>query len=754
MLFDFEGMQHQIETFSYKLKTARKIIQHPLTLSEKILYAHYADSLTPPIVRGKSYGLFSPDKIVMQDSAAQMVLLQFALSGRKKTAVSTSVHCDRLVIAENGAREDLNRSLHDDKEVFDFLESSCRKYGIDFWKPGAGIIHQTVLENYAFPGGLLIGTDSHTAMAGGLGMLAFAVGGCDAIDVMAGMSWEFKFPRLIGIKLTGQLSGWGTAKDVILKLAGILSVKESSGAIIEYFGEGAKSISCSGKATICNMGAEIGALASVFPYDERMSDYLKANGRENASRLSDSIKEDLKADSEVEEHPDKYYDQIINLNLSELEPHVSGPFSSHMTYKLSDFADAVKKNGYPEKLSAALIGSCVNSSYEDIGRAASIASQALKHGLKVRCPLIISPGSEQIRSTAERDGFLKVLEDIGAVILANACGPCSGQWKRRDVNFGEKNAILTSFNRITAGRNDANPGTHAFIASPEIVVAFSLSGKLTFNPLLETLINEDGLPVKFQAPTVEEFPKNGFDKKGYGFVSQSDEDGQIEIVIDPESERLQLLKPFESWGGNDFNELRILAKFCGKCTAEQISPAGKWLRFRGHLERISDNLFLGAVNAFTKEVGKGKNVLNGDMEYFSKIAKEYKKQGIRWVVIADENYGEGSARELAAIEPRYLGCAAIIAKSFSRSHERNLKKQGVLALTFIRPEDYDKLQQDDQCMIEGLSTLAPGKPLTLKVRRVGSHEETIPLNHTYTEEHIAWFTAGSALNLLNQQKKI
>lgn len=748
MLFDIEMIRKVYKELPEKIQAARRLLGRPMTLTEKILYAHLAKSLQEPASRGLTYVDFSPDRVAMQDATAQMALLQFASSGRSRTAVPSTVHCDHLILAETGAKEDLDRANHDSKEVFEFLQSVSNKFGIGFWRPGAGIIHQVILENYAFPGGMMIGTDSHTPNAGGLGMLAIGVGGADAVDVMAGMPWELKCPRIIGVKLIGTMNGWTSAKDVILKLAGVLTVKGGTGSVIEYFGEGTHTISCTGKGTICNMGAEIGATTSVFPYDSRMADYLRVSGREEVAELSDAISACLKPDPEVEEHPDQYYDQIITINLSELEPHVNGPYSPDKAWKISEFSEAVRQNGYPEHISVALIGSCTNSSYEDIERACSIARQALKHGLKAKCPLTITPGSEQIRATVERDGLLKTLQDIGGVVLANACGPCIGQWKRHDVNFGEKNSILTSYNRNFAGRNDANPGTHSFVASPEIVIALALSGKLTFNPLADSLINEEGLPLKLQPPTGNDLPKNGFDIGRLGYVPPAEDSSKVEILVDVESERLQLLQPFPAWVGEDLTGLRVLAKISGKCTTDHISPAGKWLRFRGHLDRISDNLLTGGVNAFRDQIGKGINLLNGDIEPFSKIAREYKKKDIGWVIIGDENYGEGSSREHAAMEPRYLGGVAVIVKSFARIHETNLKKQGMLALTFANPSDWDKIKEDDILTIEGLTTFVPQVPLTLVLLHSDNSMESIKLNHSYNEAQVEWFKAGSALNLL------
>lgn len=748
MPFDVDYIEKIYQKYPEKIKEARGLIGRPLTLTEKILYAHLAFPLKKTVTPGKSYVEFLPDRVAMQDATAQMALLQFISANKERVAIPTTVHCDHLILAETGAKEDLIRSTEESKEVFDFLQSVSSKYGIGFWKPGAGIIHQVVLENYAFPGGLMIGTDSHTPNAGGLGMLAIGVGGADAVDVMTALIWEMRFPKIIGVNLTGKLSGWASAKDVILKLAGILTVKGGTGYIIEYFGEGASSISCTGKGTICNMGAEIGATTSIFPYDSRMSDFLKATNRAEIAGLADKIADYLKQDSEVWQNPDTYYDQIIEINLSELEPFVNGPYTPDKAWKISELAEAVKQNQYPESISCALIGSCTNSSYEDIQRAASVAKQALEANLKAKCPLTITPGSEQIRATIERDGLLEVLENIGGLVLANACGPCIGQWKRHDVTFGEKNSILTSYNRNFSGRNDANPGTHSFVASPEIVIALSLAGKLSFNPLTETLENDKGEKIKLIPPSGEELPKNGFTQGEGGYIAPAEDGSQVKIVINPQSDRLQLLEPFTPWDGKDLENLRVLVKAQGKCTTDHISPAGKWLRYRGHLDKISDNMFSGAVNAFREEIGKGKNLLTNQIEPFSQIARAYKQASIGWVAIGDENYGEGSSREHAAMEPRYLGGKAIIVKSFARIHEANLKKQGILALTFANPQDYDKIQEDDVLSIKGLTDFSPGVPLTLIVKHVNGSQDQLKLNHTYEANQIAWFKAGSALNMI------
>lgn len=752
MAFDLDIIKKFYEQLPDRLKKMRSLDKRPLTLTEKILYAHMAEIPKTTPVRSQSYVEFFPDRVAMQDATAQMALLQFMSSGRQKTAVPSTVHCDHLIQAEVGAIEDLARANQESKEVFDFLHSVSNRYGIGFWKPGAGIIHQVVLENYAFPGGLMIGTDSHTPNAGGLGMIAIGVGGADAVDVMAGMSWELKFPKIIGVHLTGSLNGWAAPKDVILKLAGILTVKGGTGAIIEYFGEGTHTISCTGKGTICNMGAEIGATTSVFPYDSRMADYLRATNRKEVAQLADKVKEHLTQDPEVLKNPDKYYDQIIEIDLSKLEPYINGPYSPDRAWKISELADAVKKHGYPDHISVSLIGSCTNSSYEDIDRAASIARQAVENGLRAKTPLTITPGSEQIRATIERDKQLQLLEEIGGMVLANACGPCIGQWKRHDVKEGEKNTILTSYNRNFSGRNDANPGTHSFVASPEIVIALSLAGHLSFNPLTDTIINDDGVHVKLEPPTGRELPEKGFDPGESGYVPPAEDGSKVKVKVNEDSQRLHLLTPFKPWDGKDFTGMRLLLKAQGKCTTDHISPAGKWLKFRGHLDNISDNMFSGAVNAFRDEIGKGLHPFNQTIEPFSKIARDLKKANISWVVIGDDNYGEGSSREHAAMEPRHLGGVAVIVKSFARIHETNLKKQGILALTFANPKDYDKISEGDTLDIIGLTQFQPGKPLTLVIHRHDGTTEKCELLHSYNENQIEWFKAGSALNLIAQKQ--
>jgi aconitate hydratase len=748
MIFDLDLIKNVYAGLPAKVGHAKKIAGRPLTLTEKILYAHNFQTLSKPAERSKSYVDFAPDRVAMQDATAQMALLQFMSAGRKKVAVPSTVHCDHLIQAQVGAKSDLLRASEDNREVYDFLASVSNKYGIGFWKPGAGIIHQVVLENYAFPGGMMIGTDSHTPNAGGLGMIAIGVGGADAVDVMAGMAWELKFPKVIGVKLTGTLNGWTSAKDVILKVAGVLTVKGGTGAIVEYFGGGAKSISCTGKGTICNMGAEIGATTSLFPFDSRMADYLRATARGDVANLAEGVAEYLVPDKEIAGSPEKYYDRVIEINLSELEPHVNGPFTPDLAWPISTFAAAVKKNNYPEELKVALIGSCTNSSYEDIERSASVAQQALEKGLRAKSEFTITPGSEQIRATIERDGQLKTLTDIGGLVLANACGPCIGQWKRHDVKMGEKNSIITSYNRNFTGRNDGNPDTHAFVASPEIVTAFALAGKLTFNPLKDTLVNAKGESVKLDPPTGDELPKKGFTPGESGYVESARDGSAVQVRVDPKSDRLQILEPFKPWEKKDLENLRVLVKVKGKCTTDHISPAGKWLKYRGHLDNISNNMFIGAVNAFSGEAGKGKNVLSGEVKEFSAVARDYKAKEIGWVAVGDENYGEGSSREHAAMEPRFLGGRAIIVKSFARIHETNLKKQGMLALTFKNPLDYDLIKEDDVLTIRGLTTFSAGVPLKLEIKHKDGSAQTIDVNHTFNEGQIAWFKAGSALNAM------
>ena len=742
--FDISIIEQRYAQLKERVEAARASVGRPLTLAEKILHSHRADD-NGTCERGKTYVDFLPDRVAMQDATAQMALLQFMCAGKKTAAVPSTVHCDHLIRAEVGAEHDMHVAYDENKEVYDFLASVCNKYGLGFWRPGAGIIHQVILENYAFPGGMMIGTDSHTPNAGGLGMLAIGVGGADAVDVMAGMPWELKFPTIIGVHLTGKLSGWSSAKDVICKLAGILTVKGGTGSIVEYFGEGTQSISCTGKATICNMGAELGATTSVFPFDSRMADYLRATKRDDVATLAESVADYLRADDEVHRNPAKYYDRVIEINLSELEPQVVGPFTPDLDRPISALkAEATEKN-YPDHLTAALIGSCTNSSYEDIERAAHVAKQAIAKGLHAKTPFLVTPGSEQIRATIERDGQLKTLEQIGGTVLANACGPCIGQWHRSDIKNGERNSIITSYNRNFARRNDGNAETMAFIASPEIVTAMAIAGSLSFNPLSDTLINDKGEAVKLDPPSGDEFPRNGYDPGVSGFIHPASGGAEVEVSIKPNSERLQILTPFSEWREGDFENLRVLLKAKGKCTTDHISPAGPWLKYRGHLDKISDNLFIGAVNAFTGEVGKGKNVLTGEVQAYSQNAREYKAKGIGWVAIGDENYGEGSSREHAAMEPRWLGGRAIIVKSFARIHETNLKKQGMLALTFANPSDYDRIREDDILAIEGTENFTPGVPLTLNIQHSEGSTESITLNHSYNDTQIEWFQYGSAL---------
>lgn len=751
MLFDGEMIKKHLNSWESRLKEVRKCLNHPLTYAEKVLYNHLDPKALKGYVRGEDYAYFDLDRIAMQDVTAQMALLQFISADKSTAAIPTTVHCDHLVIAESGAKQDLINSKRESDEVFSFLQSASEKYGIGFWQPGAGIIHQVVLENYAFPGGMMIGTDSHTPNAGGLGMIAVGVGGADAVDAMVGLPWELKFPTFIGVHLKGSLNGWSSAKDIILYLAGLLTVKGGTGAIIEYFGEGANSLSCTGKATICNMGAEIGATTSLFPYDEKMSAYLKQTGRELVAKVADEHKDSLKADKEVLLNPSKYYDQVIEIDLTELEPHINGPFTPDKAWKLSEFAAAVKENGYPEELKVGLIGSCTNSSYEDIERVASIAKQAKENGLKVKAQLTITPGSEQIRATIDRDGQLSLLEEIGGLILANACGPCIGQWKRKDITKGEKNSIITSYNRNFSGRNDANPGTHAFVASPEIVLAFALAGNLTFNPLKDTLKNEAGEEIMLSPPTGNELPKDGFIEQGFGYIEPSDSSSKVNLSISPKSDRLQLLEPFQPNQSSDFLNLRILAKIEGKCTTDHISPGGRWLTYRGHLENISRNLLFGGRNAFRDEIGKGLDLLTSKVNTFAEVAKNYKSHGLGWVIIGDDNYGEGSSREHAAMEPRFLGAKAVIVKGFARIHETNLKKQGVLPLTFETSSDYNRLKEDDVLDFEGLDNLKPGSKVILKIKHKNNTEEEISLKHTLNEMQVDWFHSGSSLNYIRKQ---
>ena len=745
MVYDIDMLRSFYSNFPKRVDAAREQVGRPLTLAEKILYAHlYEESDICPFRRGEDYVNFRPDRVAMQDATAQMALLQFMNAGKSKSAVPATVHCDHLIQANMGAKTDIATATQSNSEVYDFLKSVSDKYGIGFWKPGAGIIHQVVLENYAFPGGMMIGTDSHTPNAGGLGMIAIGVGGADAVDVMTGMDWELKMPKLIGVKLTGSLSGWASPKDVILKLAGILTVKGGTNAIIEYFGPGAASLSATGKATICNMGAEVGATTSLFPFDLNMATYLRATGRDDVAEWATAVSDYLEADMDVQAQPDSFYDRVIVINLSELEPHINGPFTPDAATPISEFATKVKENGWPRKMEVGLIGSCTNSSYQDLSRAASIARQAAEDKIPVAAPLIINPGSEQIRYTAERDGILGDFEQIGATIMANACGPCIGQWKRHTDDNTRKNSIVTSFNRNFAKRADGNPNTHAFVASPELTLALTIAGDLCFNPLTDTLKTADGREVKLKEPEGTDFPPKGFEVKDNGYVAPTGKDA--EVVINLGSNRLQVLKPFAAWDGKELIEMPLLLKAEGKCTTDHISMAGPWLRFRGHLENISDNMLMGAVNAFNGKTNSVLNQLNGKYEAVSAVAKQYKAKGISSIVVAEENYGEGSSREHAAMEPRFLNVKVILAKSFARIHETNLKKQGMLALTFADKDDYKKVREEDKISIVGLKEFAPGKPLTAILYHADGTEESFAVNHTYNELQIKWFKAGAALN--------
>lgn len=721
------------------------MLQRPLTLAEKILYAHlYDERNVKNYKRGEDYVNFRPDRVAMQDATAQMALLQFMNSGRNEAAVPSTVHCDHLIQAYKGAKEDIATATKTNEEVYRFLRDVSSRYGIGFWQPGAGIIHQVVLENYAFPGGMMIGTDSHTPNAGGLGMVAIGVGGADAVDVMTGMEWELKMPRLIGVRLTGALSGWAAPKDVILKLAGILTVKGGTNAVIEYFGPGTASLSATGKATICNMGAEVGATTSLFPYDERMATYLKATGREEVADMATAVAAELRADDEVMANPQKYYDRIIDIDLSALEPYINGPFTPDAATPISEFSEKVLKNGYPRKMEVGLIGSCTNSSYQDLSRAVSLARQVTEKNLHMAAPLIVNPGSERIRATAERDGMIGVFEEVGATIMANACGPCIGQWKRVTDDPVRKNSIVTSFNRNFAKRADGNPNTYAFVASPELTMALTIAGDLCFNPLKDTLISADGKKVKLSEPVGEELPPKGFMAGGEGYTAPSGV--KADIVVDPRSQRLQLLTPFPAWNGEDLLNMPLLIKTQGKCTTDHISMAGPWLRFRGHLENISDNMLMGAVNAFNGETNKVWNRSTNTYETVSGTAKLYKSEGIPSIVVAEENYGEGSSREHAAMEPRFLNVRVILAKSFARIHETNLKKQGMLALTFADKADYDKVQEHDLLSVVGLRNFAPGRNLEVVLHHEDGSKESFEVQHTYNEQQIGWFRAGSALN--------
>lgn len=754
MAFDIEMIKELYNKLPEKVNNARKLLGRPLTLTEKILYAHlHTDQKSDNFQRGKSYVDFAPDRVAMQDATAQMALLQFMQAGRPKVAVPSTVHCDHLITAKVGAKDDLAKANSESKEVYDFLSSVSNKYGIGFWKPGAGIIHQVVLENYAFPGGMMIGTDSHTVNAGGLGMIAIGVGGADACDVMAGLAWELKFPKLIGVKLTGKLNGWTAPKDIILKVAGILTVKGGTGAVVEYFGEGAKSISCTGKGTICNMGAEIGATTSTFGYDASMERYLKATGRADVAEHANKVKEHLTADAEVYENPDKYFDQLIEINLSELEPHVNGPFTPDLATPISKLKEEALKNGWPTTISVGLLGSCTNSSYEDISRAVSLARQVSSKNLKSKAEYLINPGSEQIRFTIERDGFLKVFDDIGAKVFTNACGPCIGMWDRMGAEKQERNTIIHSFNRNFAKRADGNPNTFAFVASPEIVTAMAIGGDLTFNPLTDYLTNEKGEKVKLDPPFGDELPPKGFDVDDPGYIEPAKDGSRVDVAVSPSSDRLQLLAPFTAWEGIDLKGLKLLIKAKGKCTTDHISMAGPWLKYRGHLDNISNNMLIGAINYFNEKTDSVKNQLTGQYEGVPVVQRQYKAKGIGSIVVGDENYGEGSSREHAAMEPRFLGVRAVLVKSFARIHETNLKKQGMLGLTFADKADYEKIKEDDSIDILGLHTFAPNVPLTIVLNHADGSKEEIQANHTYNQQQIEWFKAGAALNIIRANVK-
>lgn len=753
MAFDIDMIKKVYSRYDERIAAARQVVNKPLTLSEKILYAHLWDgNATEDYQRGVSYVDFAPDRVAMQDATAQMALLQFMQAGRPKVAVPSTVHCDHLIQAKEGADKDLARAKNESSEVFNFLSSVSNKYGIGFWKPGAGIIHQVVLENYAFPGGMMIGTDSHTVNAGGLGMVAIGVGGADACDVMAGLPWELKFPKLIGVKLTGKLSGWAAAKDVILKVAGILTVKGGTGAIVEYFGEGAESLSCTGKGTICNMGAEIGATTSTFGYDESMERYLRATGRAEVADAANVIKQHLTADAEVYANPEQYFDQLIEINLSELEPSLNGPFTPDLYTPVSRMREEAAKNGWPLRVEWGLIGSCTNSSYEDLSRAASIAKQAVDKGLLTKAEFGINPGSEQVRFTADRDGLLKTFEDLNATIFTNACGPCIGMWDRVGADKQEKNTIVHSFNRNFAKRADGNPNTYAFVASPELVAAIAISGDLGFNPVTDTLTNSKGEQVKLDPPVGDELPTKGFAVDDPGYQAPAADGSAVVVDVAPTSDRLQLLEPFAPWEGTDLKGLKLLIKAKGKCTTDHISMAGPWLKYRGHLDNISNNMLIGAVNFFNEKTDNVKNQLTGEYGPVPATQRDYKANGVGSIVVGDENYGEGSSREHAAMEPRHLGVRAVLVKSFARIHETNLKKQGMLGLTFANKDDYNKIQENDTIDILGLTEFAPGKPLTLVLHHADGTREEILANHTYNAQQIEWFKAGGALNIIRKNQ--
>src|SRR5687767_8213722 len=751
MAFDLDLIKKIYKELPGKIEAARSLLGRPLTLSEKILYSHLYTFATKSYERGKDYVEFAPDRVAMQDATAQMALLQFMTCGRDKVAVPSTVHCDHLIQAKIGAKKDLQLALETNREVYDFLASISNKFGIGFWKPGAGIIHQVVLENYAFPGGMMIGTDSHTPNAGGLGMIAIGVGGADAVDVMAGLPWELKMPKLIGVKLTGKINGWTSAKDVILWVAGQLTVKGGTGAILEYFGEGADSLSATGKGTICNMGAEIGATCSLFAHDEKMSDYLKATGREEIAALADGIREHLRPDADVYINPEKYYDQLLHLDLNTLEPYLNGPFTPDLATPISQLKDVMEKDGWPSKIEVALSGSWTNASYEDISRSASIAKDAINKGLKAVSEFTITPGSELVRFTIERDGFIKEFEDVGGIVLANACGPCIGQWARHIDDPNRKNTIVTSYNRNFAKRNDGLSSTHAFVGSPELVTALAMAGTIAFNPLKDKLKNAKGEEVMLNEPTGYELPPKGFAVDDPGYQPPAEDGSRVQVLVDPESKRLQLLEPFKPWEGYDLMGLRLLIKAMGKCTTDHISMAGPWLKYRGHLDNISNNMLIGALNFFNEEADEVKNQLTGDYGPVPATARAYKAVGIGTIVVGDENYGEGSSREHAAMEPRHLGVRAILVRSFARIHETNLKKQGMLALTFANREDYDKVLEDDLIDIFGLVSFSPGKPLTVVLNHIDGSKHEISANHTYNETQIDWFKAGGALNVIRSQ---
>ena len=752
-MFDLEMISGVYARMADQINAARSVLNRPMTLAEKVLYSHlFGGQPTEAYGRGESYVNFAPDRVAMQDATAQMALLQFMMAGKNTVAVPSTVHCDHLIQAKESARIDLAQAKDVNGEVYDFLESVSDKYGIGFWKPGAGIIHQVVLENYAFPGGMMIGTDSHTVNAGGLGMVAIGVGGADAVDVMAGIPWELKFPKLIGVNLTGEMSGWTSAKDVILKVAGILTVEGGTDAIVEYFGPGADKMSCTGKGTICNMGAEVGATTSLFGYDEQMAKYLRATGRTEVADLADGIRDHLRADEEVLSNPEEYYDQLIEINLSELEPHLNGPFTPDKATPVSQMESAAADNNWPTTIEVGLIGSCTNSSYEDISRAASIAKQAVDKGLKTKAKFTITPGSEQVRYTIERDGFIDIFEQLGANVFANACGPCIGQWARAGAENEDKNTIVHSFNRNFAKRADGNPNTHAFVASPELVTALAIAGDLTFNPEKDSLVNEAGEPVMLDAPSGYDLPPNGFAVEELGYQSPAEDGSSIDVKVNPNSQRLELLTPFEPWNGESIRGMKLLIKVKGKCTTDHISMAGPWLKFRGHLDNISENLLTGAMNFYNDSTNFVKNQLTGEYAPVPTTQRAYKSSGIPTIIVGDENYGEGSSREHAAMEPRHLGVRVVLVRSFARIHETNLKKQGMLGLTFADKSDYEKIQEDDTFDFVDLDQFAADKPLTLAVNHADGSTDEIICNHTYNDTQIKWFKAGSALNLISAQQ--